>query len=382
MVCLLIPYRFNGATQTPSGTFNKLAEQAKKASEANHLDEAARLYARALIVRPRWAEGWWALGTLEYDRDRYSQAAVAFEKLIALQPKNGTANVMLGLCEFELGREQRALSHIQRGKNLGLNNDAALANVVLYHEGVLLQRNGNFQAAQDTLEELCLRGGPPDQVANVLGMTMLRMTEKNPPQPGSPGADVVLGIGRAECLAGQKKYDEARPAFESVVKANPNYPNVHYAYGLFLMEISHVESGVEQFKQEIANDPGHVFARLRIAASLYKRNSADAIPFAEEAVKLAPSMAFAHYLLGLLLLDANESARAIPELELAEKHFTRDPRIYLALASAYSREGRKREAATARATFERLNKQGEKSKTSSGQTERNPSGIPMDTAPQ
>jgi tetratricopeptide (TPR) repeat protein len=361
-----LPIRSNAAT-TPqaSKVFTQLSESAQKASDENRLDDAVRLYAKALAMRSSWAEGWWALGTLEYDRDHYAKAATAFEKLIALQPKNGMAHAMLGLCEFELGRDRLSIQHLQRGKDLGLNKDDAFWKVVLYHEGVLLQRTSSFQAAQDTLEKLCLLGGPGDEVANVLGMTLLRLNSKEPPPQGSTDASVVIRIGRAECLAGQKKYDDARAAFEDVVKENPKFPNIHYAFGLFLGEGYDVASGVEQFKEEIANYPENVIARLRIAASLYKDNSAAAIPYAEEAVKLSPRLGFAHYLLGLLLLDADQSARAIPELEIAEKSFSRDPRVYAALGSAYSRVGRKPEAARARARFERLNKLAASSKQSS-----------------
>lgn len=354
---LVDPATLHGAPQRDTRTFNQLAEKAANASQDNRLDEALVLYRKALALRPSWAEGWWSLATIQYDSNAYAEAARAFQKVIALAPKNGTAYAMLGLCEFELGRDALALQHIQKGKNLGMHKDDALWNVVLYHEGLLLQRKGSFQAAQDTLEELCLRGGEGDEVANVLGMAMLRLTTRTPPPPGSVEGNVVVRIGRAECLAGKKKYDDARPAFEAIVEEHPNYPNIHYALGLFLMKIRDVAGGVDQFKQEIANNPNNVLARLRIAASLYKQDSGAAIPYAEEAVKLAPKLGFAHYLLGLLLLDTNDYERALPELEVAQKSFPREARLYFALGSAYSRAGRKQDAARARSTFERLTKE-------------------------
>ena len=367
-------------TKSPS-SFTTLAAKADSARDADRLDEAVALYRKALALRPSWAEGWWSLGTIQYDRSVYDEAARAFLKVTTLTPKNGTAFAMLGLCEFELGRDDLALKHIQKGANIGLHKDPSLWQVVLFHQGILQQRKGSFQAAQETLEDLCLRGGQGDTLANVFGMTLLRMTSKDAPPPGSKDADIVVRVGRAGCLAGQKKYDEARPAFDAVVKENPNYPNIHYAYGLFLMELRDVAAGVEQFKQEIANNPNHVLARLRIAACLYKEDSAAGIPPAEEAVKLDPALPFGHYLLGLLLLDTDKSDRAIPELEIARKTYSRDPKIYAALGSAYSRVGRKQDAARARATFERLNKEGENSKTPGGEVRGGTGGIPIDAVP-
>jgi tetratricopeptide (TPR) repeat protein len=360
LVCLSSS-RAQSQTKHPSTSFAGLSERAAKARDADRLEEAVALYTRALILQPKWAEGWWALATLEYDQDHYSKAAAAFQKLVPLQPENGTAYAMLGLCEFETGRDGAALRDIRKGVSLGLQTNPELRQVVLYHEGILLQRHGSFQGAQETLEELCLQAGPSDAAANVLGMAMLRMSAKQPPAAGSTDADVVLRVGRAECLAGQKKYDEARPGFEALVKENPNYPNIHYAFGLFLLELRDVTASVEQLKHEIANNPSDVVARMRIAASEYKLDSAAGIPYAEEVVKMEPAQPFGHFLLGLLRLDVDDYLGAIPELEIAKKGLPREPKIYAALGTAYSRAGRKQEAAQARAVFARLTEESKKS---------------------
>ncbi|HZQ94617.1 MAG TPA: tetratricopeptide repeat protein [Candidatus Sulfotelmatobacter sp.] len=343
------------------GNFAALSGKANAARDANRLDEATTLYRRALALRPAWAEGWWSLGTIEYDRDHYALAASALRKYVALRPKDGTAYAMLGLCEFELGREQPALRHIQKGKALGLQKNPDLWHVVLYHEGILLQRAEKFQAAQDALEELCLQAGANDKTANVLGMAMLRLGANNPPVAGSLDADVVLRVGRAQCLAGQKKYEDARPLYEAVVQQYPHYPNVHYAYGLFLVELRDVPGAVSQFKQEIANYPQNVISRLRLAAVEFKEDSAAGIPYAEEAVKLDPQSPFGHYILGLLRLDVDDYQKAIPELETAQKGMPKEPKLYLALGTAYSRAGRRSDAARARSTFQRLTEEARKS---------------------
>jgi predicted Zn-dependent protease len=229
-----------------------------------------------------------------------------------------------------------------------------------------------------------LQTGSSDKVANVLGMAMLRLNAKDPPPPGSTDAAVILGVGRAECLAGQKKYDEAKPAFEGIVNQNPTFLNVHYAFGLFLTELRDIPGAVEQFKEEIKNHPDHLFARLRIAAVDYKVNSGEAIPFAREAVTLDPQQPFTHYLMGLLLLDVDDYANAIPELETAQKGLPREPKIYFALGTAYSRAGRRNEAAKARATFARLTEEEKSAGAGGGQPEPRSSGpeqIPVGDIP-
>lgn len=353
-----------GVPSKTTESFATLSAKADAAREANRLDEALLLYKQALALRPGWAEGWWSLGTIAYDRDSYPEAARAFRKVITLAPKNGTAYVMLGLSEFELGQDDLALKHIDKGAGLGLDKDPELRRVALYHQGELLQRQGKFRAAQQTLEQLCLQGVQSDEVASALGMTLLRWRSKRPLAQGSEDAEVVTRVGRAGCLAGQKRFDEGRKDLSAVVSQYPKYPRIHYAFGLFLAEASDLPAAVAEFKEEIENNPADVVSRLQIAADLYKTDSAAGLPYAEESVKLAPQEPLGHYLLGLLLLDTDDYQKAIPELEIAQKAFPSETRIYLALGTAYSRAGRKQDAARARAAFQRLS---EEEKSRSGQ---------------
>jgi cytochrome c-type biogenesis protein CcmH/NrfG len=115
-----------GQTKQIAPDFEVLAKQAAKARDADKLNEAAVLYKAALSRQPKWAEGWWSLGMLEYDQSNYEAAANALRKFLALSPSNGTADVMLGLSEFELGEDADALQHLEEGKNLGVANDPQL----------------------------------------------------------------------------------------------------------------------------------------------------------------------------------------------------------------------------------------------------------------
>ena len=344
-------------TQKPAADFDALAKQAAEARDSDQVDQATVLYKQALTLRPQWAEGWWSLGTLEYDRNHYPAAVQAFQRLLALAPKNGTAHAMLGLCEFEMGQDDTALKHIEEAKTLGVINDTQLRRVVVYHEGVLLLRKGKFEGARDALGQLCLQGLQDNSIVQAMGMAALRIPGKTPPPEDSPGYDIVLRVGRAACTCAAKKYDQARQEFTMLAGEFPDYPNIHYAYGRALAEASDVPAAVEQFKLEIKNNPADITSRLEIAATLYKVDSAAGLVYAEEAVKLDPHAAFAHYLFGLLLLDTDNYVRAIPELEIAAKAFPRDAKIFFALGTAYSRAGRREDAARAKATFQRLNQQ-------------------------
>lgn len=381
LLCSLLASAQHSPPAGASSNFAALSTQADAARDANRLDDAVVLYKKALALRPGWAEGWWSLGTIQYDQNSYAAATAAFQKTVALAPRNGTAFVMLGLSEFELGRDVPALKHLEKGSALGLSSDPQFQHVVIYHEGVLLQRAGKFESAQELLQQLCLQGVESDEVSTALGLTLLRMRSQTAPPRGSAPADIVARVGHAACLSGQRKFDDARRQLQAVVTQYPAYPGIHYAFGLVLLEASDNAGAIAEFKAEIANYPQDVVSHLEIAAADYKLDSAAGLPFAEEAVKLAPREPFAHYLLGLLLLDTDDYLGAIPELEIAQQAFPHDTRIYLALGSAYSRAGRKQDAARERATFERFTREEKKSDSETAPGGRIPVGN-MTSSPQ
>lgn len=347
----------SGQQQKAAGNFGDLAKQAASAKDADRLDQAVTLYRQALVLQPKWAEGWWSLGTIEYDRNNYAVAADHFKKLIPLAPKDGMAHVMLGLCEFELGQDAAALRDLTEGRALGVANDPQLQEVVFYHEGILLLRAGQFKLAQTSFATLCKMNIRSDSVVEGMGMAVLRIPPAELPSAGSTSLTIVQRAGNAACLTALKKFDQANQEYTQLLSDAPDFPNIHYAFGLSLLDANNASKAVEQFKCEIKQNPKNVAARLEIAASFYKVDSSAGLPYAQEAVNLSPQQPFAHYLLGLLLLDTNQYKKAIPELESAARAFPKEKRIFFALGSAYARAGRSQDAAKARATFAQLNQE-------------------------
>src|SRR6202035_1011145 len=109
--------------------FEVVAKSATAAREAGRADEAIRRYGRALETNSGWEEGWWYLGTLLYDADRYSEAIPAFQKLVGLVPNAGPAWNFLGLCEFETKDYANSLAHLEKGLTLGDADDPETARV-------------------------------------------------------------------------------------------------------------------------------------------------------------------------------------------------------------------------------------------------------------
>ena len=332
-----------------------LATQAEAARAANRPDEAIALYRRALQARPRWAEGWFHLGTLLYDRDAHADAAAALRKATAIAPSVGTAWVMLGLCEYRLGAFAPALAHVQKGRRLGVSADPQFRLVMRYHEGLLLVHAAEFERAHETLDELSAEGVDTEDLDVAQGLAALRMRPGELAQGASPQRAIVIAAGRAEGLAARKQFAEAQRAFESLVADHPTTRNVHYALGRYFVRTEQPAPAAAAFEREIAVSPDHVPARLGIAAIVLQDDPARALRLVDEAIARNPRVALAHYLRGRLLLDRGDAAAAVPALETAERSVQDDPGVYYALSRAYAQLGRHADAERARATFTRLN---------------------------
>jgi predicted Zn-dependent protease len=339
--------------------FAQVAAHAEQARSMNQIEEAIVLYRKALSLNPRWTEGWWYLGTLLYDQDDFSDAAKALANASALNAKIGNTWVMLGLCEFKLGQHDDALKHIQKGRQLGTSGDPQFRVVMLYHEGLLLLRTGEFERAQDTLDLLSSEGVDNEDLIIALGLAVLHIRWSDRTNDMDPLLrEILRRAGRAEHLTGQKKFDEASVGYDRLATDFPNMQGVQYAYGRFLIGVNEEEKAIAAFKREIKNSPNHLQARLAIAdTKLRLKDVVGGLPYAEEAVKLYPQVPLGHLLFGLLLLDADQTTRAIAELEIAQHSLPNEPKIYFALGRAYARAGRNEDADRARATFTRLNNQ-------------------------
>ena len=356
-------------TKSPaSETFKQLSEQAAKASEENRLEDAALLYRKALHLRPRWAEGWWSLGTLAYDQNHYADATAAFAKLITLQPENGTARAMLGLCQVELKQDDLALNNLSLAQHLGVQNDRQLQHVVLYQLGSVQLRKRKFGDAMNTITLLLKDGIRSPEVVTSLGMAALTIQPQNAPPVGTAGRDVIDRVGSAELLAVLKDFAAAQETFTLLATEYPTYPNLHFAFGRLYLDAHKTDEAVLEFQKELQQNPKHLGALLEIAAVRYRLDSAEGIKYAEQAVKVSPQLAFAHYLLGLLYLDTGKAAEALPELQFAQKAFPGEAQVYFALGNTYAKLGRKEDAARMRAQFIRLNAAEKTQKESSDPT--------------
>ena len=342
--------------QTPANAeeqFERFVKLADEARLAARLDDAISLYGKALNIKPKWPNGWWYVGAIFYEKDLYPQASDAFQNLVALEPQRGPAWAMLGLCLFQTGDYERAATSLQRGKSLGVNDNSELAGVVLYHIGLLYIRFEYFENAFDTLAELLRAGNASPKVVEAFGLTMLRMPYL-PKEIPAAQREKILIAGQAGINMAARRQDQARAAFDTLLAQYPNEPNVHYGFGVFMLS-QDADIALKEFNRELEISPNHYPSMVQMAFEYLKRDQYnDALPLAEKAVQLAPKLYAARNVLGRVLLELGQVERSIKELEEGVKLAPSSPEMHFALARAYTRAGRKADAARERETFKKL----------------------------
>lgn len=333
--------------------FEQISKEAAQARESNRLEDAVRLYRRGVKLRPAWAEGWWYLGTTLYEMDRCAEAREPLRRLVSLEAKNGPGWALLGLCEYQEREYERALDHLQRGRLLGLGGNKQLTSVSAYHAVLLLTRFEQFEDAFQTLLPFTREGNESPSIIEAVGLAVLRLPYLPHEMPPDK-RELVVKAGRAGYDAGARRTADARREFEDLVARYPQEPNVHYAFGSFLLA-EEPDAALREFQREIEISPNHVPARLQMAFEYLKRGDADAgLSWAEQATRMAPKLFAARNALGRLLVEKGDLVRGVQELETAVKLAPDSPDTRYALASAYAKAGRKTEAARERAEFQRL----------------------------
>jgi tetratricopeptide (TPR) repeat protein len=336
-----------------SERFAQVSKQAAKAREQDRVEEALRLYREAIRLHPNWPEGWWYLGTLLYDQDRYEEGRAAMRRFTALEAKSAPGWAMLGLCEYEVKAYDAALTHIERGRSLGLQGNPSLNTVARYHAALLLTRLGQFEAAIDILMDFARSGEDKPAMVEAAGIAAMREPLLPADVPESE-RELILQVGRAVMDVGNRRAAQAQAEFAGLIARYPGMPQVHYLYGSFLL-LSDPDTALAEFQQTLALSPRHVPAMLQMAFEYLRRgDGAEALPFARQAAEIDPRSFAAHNALGRALADSGDLENGIRELELSKQQSPGSPQTRIALASAYAKAGRNTDAARERAEFLKL----------------------------
>jgi tetratricopeptide (TPR) repeat protein len=344
-----------GTASVSAAEFDRLVKAATEARLAERWEETIELYAKTVKLKPAYVEGYWYQGAAYYSLDNYTRCRESFRKVLGLAPKNGAAYAFLGLCEFGLKDYDRSLQHLLQSRILGVGDTKDLGGVARYHAAILMTRMEQYEQALETLGEFANEGNDNPRVIEAMGIATLRMPML-PIETPPDRREMVLMAGRASYMMATRNTAAAETAFQALASRYPETPNVHYAFGVYLLQ-EQPDKGIKEFQRELELQPGHAASLMQLAYEYLKRGDAqNALPWAQQAVAAAPNAFPPRKSLGQALLETGDVEGAIRELEIGIKLAPESPGLHFTIARAYQRAGRLEEAERARNEFTRLDR--------------------------
>jgi tetratricopeptide (TPR) repeat protein len=340
VVCLLFSLHAQG--QANPANFSDLVARANAARDASDVPHALELYRQALQLNPRWADGWWFVGSLQYGAGDYENAKEALSQYLELTPNAAPALAIRGLCEFETGEYPKSLQDIGHALSLGAANQSHNEKILRYHEALLLTRMGRFEDAMRSFAYFAHEEPNPDLMLAV-GLAGLR-TPLLPRELKSERQELFAAAGKAafDYLHGEK--DAAKSEFQALFARTPPVANAHYCYG-FLLFATEPEQAAVEFQKELEVNPQNASAAVMLAwIPLLDDDGGKALPYARKAVALDPSLPTAQLVMGRALAETGDPQDAVGYLEKTTQMQPDNLEAHLALAKAYSKLGRKDDA--------------------------------------
>lgn len=343
---LLLLFAVRAVAAVPA-TFDDISRQAAKAVAEDRTVDAIRLFQAGLKLRPAWKDGWWSLGTLLYDQDRFADAAPAFRRFLPLTAKRGAAYAFLALCEYETGDYDQSLKHFRSWASSGWPGTREMIDVAVFHFALLLTREGKFVEALYLLTPEVVKMGNTPALTEAMGLASLRM--RNLPEDYTPQRREMIWLaGQAAAYAEHfpPDYPRADEYADRLVAHYKDQPEVHFFRGtLFNFEKKNSREAELEFREELRISPDHVPAMLELAdLDLSSNNLEEALAFSRRAADLDPQNAEVHHVLGRIWLAKDHPEEAARELETATHLAPTSANIRSHLAIAYGKLGRSKEA--------------------------------------
>lgn len=233
-----------------SNPFYELTAKAADARDEGDTSDAIKLYEAVPQLDPKWPDGWWYVGSMQYEMNAYGPASDALTHYIDLTPGAGPAYALRGLCEFEESKDSESLEVLQREISLGAANQPKNAAVILYHDGLLLTKLGRLQEALGQFTTMVKHGTLYEDIIS----------------PSSTITHAMLAW--AYGLRGD--YPQALPDAQKAVAEDPSLSLAHLVLGRSMIETGEAANGVPHLQMVLAEEPQNLEAHLALAEAYSK----------------------------------------------------------------------------------------------------------------
>jgi len=287
------------------------------------LDESRQVSEALLKEDPQIAPAYYWLGREEAAKGDLARAEQWYVKACDSWPAYGTAHYALALAYQKTGRPEEAQRHMAVYQKYQANSDPepedpkleavrALDNSALAH----LMKAVDLENAGQNLKAIA-----EDEDA-----------VRQDPKLVQAYANLISLYARAD------QPEKAEHAYHAVVAINPNLPQSHYDYGVFLVSRARFADAEVAFRKAIEASPHYAEAHSNLGAMLERRDKLEeAAKQYRAAIEDKPNFRQARYQLGRLLLMQKKTAEAIENLrQTLTPEDEATPRFLYALGVAYA----------------------------------------------
>jgi tetratricopeptide (TPR) repeat protein len=258
---------------------------------------------------------------LAYRSGRFQESEGLCKSVLASEPENSQATILLGLNAAKQGQIPQAIQNLKRGVDLDPQSFDGL--VWLSN---LLRGSGSLAEAE-VFGRRAVEVKPKDAAGHAaLGLCLLASGDSNGAvqsfskalnlEPRS--APLNHNLGRALYKAGKEV--EAAVAFRQAVSLTPNQPESHISLGQLLYETGDRTGATACFRRAYKLEPNTPRGLIQLAkANIEEGEIEDAEKTLIRAIALNPNSAPAHGLLGNVLQQLGRFDAAADELEAAIK---------------------------------------------------------------
>ena len=351
------------SAQNREDELQRLSEQARSSLAAKKWDEAAKALGELARRAPSVAQVHANLGLALYFEGKASEALTAFERARKLDPALPQVNLMIGLCDAELGHYEEAAAILapafghppdeEIGRLVGLHlarsytalkqfdRAAAVAEELVQRypsdAEILYQVSRMHSDRSYTLMADLVRAAPDSAWTHYANGQVQESIERFAAaeqeyrkaierDPRLAGAHYHLGRVILSISRTPESVRRAQHEFEQELAVSPTNADAEYELGEIEREHGNLEEAIAHFTRAIRYHPQFVEAQVGIAKTLMKlRRNAEAVPHLTEAARLEPENKIPHYLLSSAYKALGDTAAAAKEIALYQKMQTLNP---------------------------------------------------------
>lgn len=298
------------------------------------------------------------LGVVAFRQQDYAEAARQFSAALKRQPSLWNASALLGLSEFNLGRDQEAWSALK--PSFDHLRDPRLKSEVGSDLVTLCYRSNRLDPCVPVLQGLLqAQQSDPSSLYTAYrlysDLAAKSLSELVRTAPDSAELHEVL----AQSMAVRGDYPGAIAEYRKALQISPDLPGVHYELGMMILSNSHAPPDLAQaeaqFNASLKADSFKANSEYMLGeVKWFESKPKEALDFYLRSLAIQPDSVDAHLAAGKAWAVLGQPAKALAQLQEAARLDPDNEVAHYRLSQVYRKLGRTEDASREDAEFRKL----------------------------